>query len=280
MKDIYHKLLSLIALSASLLTGADIISKFSAHMPLLPEASDNKIYHVPEDRQQNRDSLTDFSVITERNIFGAPEADPSQQETLDVEQLDPTSLDIALLGTVTDNMHQTSYAVIKEAGKTRQCFFRIGDSIQNAVIGKILRGKVVLEFADKAEMLYMEKTVPTGSALQDPAKNMMRDMHLKVALKELKNASGIISRELAHVAMIPHFSNGRPSGMILAGIRTGSFFTNLGLKNGDIIYGLNGAPINARNQILPLFREIESGSSISLEFMRKGRRKQINYQFR
>ncbi len=280
MKDIYHNLLSLVALSVSLLTGADMISKFSADMPLIPEASDNRIHHVPGDGQQNRDGLTGFSVITERNIFGTAEANPSQQETLDAEQLDPTSLDIALLGTVTDNMYQGSYAVIEEAGKTRQCLFRVGDSIQNAVIGKISRGKVILETGDKTEILYMEKTVPTGSAVQHPAKNIMGDMNVKMDLKDLKNASGIISRELAHVATIPHFSNGRPSGIVLTGIRPNSFLYNLGLKNGDIIYGLNGTPVKARNQILSLFREIGSGSSISLEFKRKGRRKKISYQSR
>ena len=281
MKTIYYKLLSIVALSTALLTSADIISKFSFQGPAPSEALDISIQDVPENKQKNRDRLTDFSVITKRNIFGATETDSCKQEAFNIEQLDPTSLDIALLGTVTDDMQDASYAVIREAGKTRQGLFRVGDSIQNAIVGKVLRGKVVLEVGDKAEVLYMEKTVSASSSHKDPGTNtIIRDTHVKVDIKNLKNATAGVPRQFSQVAVRPHFSNGRANGMVITRIRAGSVFSRLGLKNGDILHEVNGRPIKARDQILSLYKNLESGSRISLEIERKGKRKQISYQFR
>ena len=78
----------------------------------------------------------------------------------------------------------------------------------------------------------------------------------------------------------PHFSDGKASGLVLTRIRAGSIFFRLGLKNGDIIYGLNGRPVRARDHFLAFHENLKPGSRISLEIERKGRRKRISYDVR
>ena len=41
----------------------------------------------------------------------------------------------------------------------------------------------------------------------------------------------------------PYFEKGKPSGLMLSRIRLRSIFQELGLKNGDVITGVNGEPI-------------------------------------
>jgi len=140
---------------------------------------------------------------------------------------------------------------------------------------------VVIEVNDKAEVLYMEKTAPAGPGTEPPGNSAIaRNTHLEVGLKELEDAAAGSSRQIPQIAVRPHFSDGRESGMVITGIRAGSVFSRLGLKNGDILHKVNGMPFKSRYQIQSLYKGLVPGSRISMEIKRKGRQRQMSYQVR
>ena len=91
------------------------------------------------DIKGNMMPLDNFNAITERNLFGT--LDKTSKDTIseDIKALEPTSLNVALLGTVTGN-NQDACAVIEEIGKRKQGLYKVGDSIQSALV------KLILEF--------------------------------------------------------------------------------------------------------------------------------------
>ncbi|GEM_PF-1414497 len=99
----------------------------------------------------------DYKVIVERNLFKTylVEKTPVKPETANpLEGLENTSLDLVLMGTITGQAGR-SRAVILEKAKRKQEIYYKGDFIQEAEIKDILRGKVILSYQGKDEVLDM-----------------------------------------------------------------------------------------------------------------------------
>ncbi len=101
---------------------------------------------------------SDFSMIVERNIFGATgkaEPPPVVEEQVEpIENLQETTLQLSLLGTIAgDSLN--ARAIILDQRKRSQDIYRIGDSIQGAEIRQIFRGKIVLRHNEMDEILTM-----------------------------------------------------------------------------------------------------------------------------
>ena len=97
----------------------------------------------------------DYGSITSRNLFGTVSEDPGIKiKKTPIENLAPTTLDVVLVGTVFGD-NDEKRAIILERGKTVQEMYYIGDSIKGAIVKDILRGKVVLGYNNKDEILAM-----------------------------------------------------------------------------------------------------------------------------
>ena len=69
-----------------------------------------------------------------------------------------TTLKLKLWGTITGN-GIGACAIIEAAGKREQKLYRAGETVQNATLKIILRGKVVLEVEGKYEMQFLGSDV-------------------------------------------------------------------------------------------------------------------------
>ena len=75
----------------------------------------------------------------------------------------------------------------------------------------------------------------------------------------------------------PHFRNGKPDGLTISRIKRDSIFTQLGLRSGDIITGVDGQVIESVDDALKFYNQLKSSSNVTLEVRRRGRPKQIEY---
>ena len=95
----------------------------------------------------------DVSLIIERNLFAARTEGGENLVDRDVlEDLELSSLDVVLMGTVF-GVDGSERAIIYDKEEKKQELYQIGDYIQQATIRKILRGKVILSYNGKDEML-------------------------------------------------------------------------------------------------------------------------------
>ncbi len=125
-----------------------------------------KIIEVPSEETSERvivENVYDYQVIIDRNLFGATlTAKPESEGGGAVDELDTTLLDIVLLGTITGAASE-SRGFILDKSTNIQAIYHKGDTIQGATIKDILRGKIVLNYRGKNEVLHMTTKRDTAS---------------------------------------------------------------------------------------------------------------------
>jgi len=284
-KNLYHIIFNLVALSILIYIGVDIFYRTICFR--LTEISSVEIAEVrtPSIAHYVSQPLNSFDVIVDRNLFGSSheatsDVEPVDMETEEIEALEPTSLKISLLGTVTGS-EENARAVIEETGRKTQGLYRVGDSVQNAVVRKILWGKVVLRVGDKDEILSME--VPEskkGGRTSSSVKPVHSGDTLTVARSDIQDSLKNINKLLTQARIRPHLKDGKPDGFALSYIKANSFFTKLGLRRGDIVKRINGKQINTPEDAFSFYQALESGAPLSMEISRGGKPKTINYRFK
>ena len=249
----------------------------------------------------------EYTMIVERNIFGATEKSeppPAVEEKEElIETLEETTLQLSLLGTVAGEP-ESGRAIILDKKVNSQNIYRVGDSVQDAEIRQILRGKVVLRRGEKDEILTMvevdDKPQPTAAA----ARNTRRESRgrrarsqpqveepqedsaaggepeeeiIPIAQDELQGSINDLNQLMTQVRIRPYFRQGKPEGLIVSQIRADSIFEKLGLMNGDIIASVNGNQMSSPEEAFQLYNSLNSGSQVSIEITRRGQKKLFTY---
>ncbi len=236
--------------------------------------------HLPAAKKQGRPSLDYFSAVVERNLFSSGEEVTQEIREEEIEHLEPTSLKIALLGTVVGS-EQDSFAIIEEKGKKKQDLYRVGDSIQSAVLKRILRGKVILSVQGRDKILTIEEEAATRRKSEVARPEPIREGEsITVKRSDVEKSLKNVHQLLSQARVRPHFSEGKPDGLAVTHIKRGSIFEKLGLKNGDVIKGLDGKEIKSPDDVLQMYERLTVGSEVAIEIERGGEEQMINYTFR
>ena len=281
MTKFYYTIFNLVALSVVLYLGVDIFYRVVRSQLWHVDEKNISVRHIPEAENHKRPSLTDFKVITDRNLFGSLGRASKEVKPKDIETLEPTTLKIALIGTVTSN-REGAYAVIEETDKKKQALYRVGDSVKDAVVKVILRGKVILRVGDKDEVLTIVETSSTNNVKRHPtsSKSFGKGTNITVSRSDMQMSLKDINKVLAQVRIKPHFKDGKGDGLAITQIKARSIFSKLGLRNGDIVQGINGSPIKSPDDILSLYEKFKSAPKVSLQIKRMNKLKTINYLLR
>jgi len=259
----------------------------------------------------------EFSMIVDRNIFGATEkveAPPvGEEKTEPIENLQETSLQLSLLGTIAGD-RENARAIILDERKRSQDLYRVGDSVQEAEIMQIFRGKVVLRHNGKDEILSMAESsdtsgvennnIPTSSAratsrtrrisrarsrtppVPEPSAidegsvlpQEIEEEVIPIQQEELQSSINNLNELLTQVRVRPYFRQGKPEGLIVSQIQGDSIFARLGLMNGDIIASVNGQQMSTPEEAFQLYNSLKSGSPVSIEITRRGQKKMLTYE--
>ena len=125
---------------------------------------------VPEAKQSaaplKRTAEDQVRSILARNLFGqvSPTDKDANAKGTAVDDLQATTLDLVLMGTVIGDENE-SRAIILEKEKKTQEIYRLGEMVQGAVLKEILRGKVVLTYNNKDEVLDMTEAAKYSSQI-------------------------------------------------------------------------------------------------------------------
>jgi len=286
----YQTIFNLLALAMIIFLGVDLFYMITRAQLGQVDAKEVIMHRAPSLKRDQNLPSGNYQAIIDRNIFGSIQTETEEVKTEAEEKKEieappePTSLKIALLGTVVGDQ-QSTLAVIEDKGKKKQDLYREGDAVQGAIIKKILRGKVILRVGDKDEILtteedaasHTQKPYPRSKPIQKATRKQSTVMVSRLELqKSLKN----IHQLLSQARIRPFFKNGKATGLAISNIKTGSFFTKLGLKNGDIVQGIDGREIKSPDDVLEVYERLSSGSRVAIEIERAGEQKTIDYEFR
>ena len=248
----------------------------------------------PVSQAQNDDNraqpITHYQTAIDRNLFKTPSKELVKTDSeVDVKTLQQTKLGLKLWGTVHGRSNKT-YAVIEEKATRKQRLFSVGDQVESASVEMILREKVVLGVNGKKEILAIERPVtkgrraaskairppPSGGDLENTGDKEGKEVVIQRS--RIEDAIQNVNQLMKHVRIRPHFTNGKPDGLRLTGVRPGTIFTDIGFRNGDIITGVNGKPIESVDDALKFYTSLKNSSNVDLQIRRRGQDKSIQYR--
>lgn len=232
--------------------------------------------------------LSAYSAIAKRNLFNTNPDTAAPVQAINVDNLKETDLKLKLWGTVASG-EPRAYAVIEDTKTREQNLYRTGDSIQDATLKIILRQKVVLSVNGQDEILGMEEpgTVRRGGpsprvARQDAAPPKMPvssyPRQLTLRSDQIESALENVDQLMEQARIRPHIEEGQPAGISITGIKPNTVFRKMRLRNGDIITGVNGAPVESVEDAMKIFGDLSSSPEIQLEIKRRGRKRILNYK--
>lgn len=248
-----------------IMTSLDPIARSKA-IAMGDVSSENESFHT----------LSFYNIITQRNLFRTKIKSGKKSKPLNTETLKQTDLKLKLWGTVTGE-NETPYAVIEAQNEKKQNLYRAGDSIQNATVKKILEKRVILNVDGRDEILEMEKIRSAKKQMKPIKIQNPSDQNITIARSQINNAIQNINDLMRQVKIRPHFLNGKPDGLFISNIQQNSIFAELGLKNGDILTGVNGENIQSVDDALKLYQELKSSSDVAVQIKRKGEILSIGY---
>ncbi len=220
--------------------------------------------------------LADYDSVIERNLFNTKSGAERPPEPVVVENLQPTSLKLKLLGTVTGD-NDKAFAVIQGSQQKQQQLYRIGDTIQNATLKMILREKIILHVNGKDEILEIDKAQAKKTRRLSSKSARTGSHNIKVKRSRVESATKDINKLMQQARVRPHFTNGKADGLSLTGIKPNSIFRDMGLRSGDIITSVNGDNIESVEDVLKFYKSLQSAESVNLKLKRRGRMKTIDY---
>ncbi|VVS94471.1 type II secretion system protein GspC [Desulfoluna spongiiphila] len=238
--------------------------------------------------QRQKRPLEFYKEILSRNLFDlvVPGTEVKKEAAaIDVESLAETRLRLKLWGTISGGGDAVTRAIIEDEVSRKQDLFKVGDRVQEAVIKLVLRDRVVVSYKGRDEVLMMETAKGAGASPRNgassrngrglPAASITKKVNLK--RDTINDAMMNISSLMKDVRIKPHFRNGQPEGMAVSGIKSDSIFRKMGIRNGDVIIGVDGQKIESVDDAMALYGNLKSASEVQIEIKRMGQVQTIEY---
>src|SRR5262249_3532435 len=143
-------------------------------------------------------------------------------------------------------------AVIEDTTTHQQELYRVGDRVAGARVAAIdwdrvtldgARGEEVLELSPPATAPAGDAPVQTAALASDGRIRRTGENAFIVDRRELAGAVDNMSGLMTQLRAVAEVQDGRPAGFRLFQIRDDSLFARLGLRNGDVVQRVNGAPV-------------------------------------
>ena len=256
---------------------ADITGRQIQPLPL----SDTVETAALPDRQKK------YRIITDKNLFQVLTHPPDSDRNASApgslkEPLEKTRLQLALWGTVTAASKNASFAVIENKKTGEQSLFQVGDQIEGATIREIGRNQVILRVNGKDQLLEVDFTRKPASLVSSPPSLPEPETGFPdpETPPEQAGSSGLPSL-MKQARIRPFFSDGKPDGLLLYGIRNDSVFQQIGLRNGDIVKAINGSDILSAQDAATIYQSLntslEGMPDLRFTVQRRGKIQEIVY---
>lgn len=227
-------------------------------------------------------------VIVRRNIFDSSAVyDPNAVVAGGGDCKSDAS--VRLLATVVADLPEYSSALISVGGKDGSADgYVVGDEVTGE--GRILsiEQKKVCTDAGSCFCMGNDSALPGAASGGKPAAgddeggiSKLSDTKFQVDSSVLENALGNVEALATQMRVVPHKgSDGQIDGYRVSSIRKNSLFDKLGIKNGDIVHGVNGQPLTSAEGALATYQALKNERSFSFEITRKSQRQTLEYEVR
>lgn len=231
------------------------------------------------DRRVFTDAVVRRNIFDSAAILSETQADPANQDCKDSKSM--------LLATVVADVPEYSSALISDGGKGRAVGYRVGDEVgSEGRISTIGQKKVCLDGGGCLCMGNTEKRAaaatdeggaPTGD---DGGVTKVSDTKYLVDRSFLEKQLGNVEALATQIRAAPKTEDGKVIGFRLSGIRKGSVFDKLGIKNGDVVHNVNGTALTSMEGALGAYGNLQNERAFNFEITRRNQKMTIDYEVR
>ncbi|MCC7201505.1 MAG: PDZ domain-containing protein [Nitrospirae bacterium] len=239
-------------------------------------------------------SIEMYKAILDRNIFKsktlAELLAPSSRSsgiTKEEKQVVP----IRLIGTVAgdDNF---AYAIIEDPFQKAHKIFRINDTITPGVrLADISRSRITIErdgqredveIASPDAMASQRTASPPAPRPAFPAapQDTPQQGTMLIEREAVAAATEDMNKLLTQARLVPNFTGGAADGFRIFSIVPGSIFDKAGLRNGDILYGINGTELKDPEKAFQVYQMLKDNDRFVIDLVRAGQKMTLNYEIR
>jgi len=221
----------------------------------------------------------------------APAARPSTAATLPLK----------LVGTMVGEPPYT-YAIIEDLTTRTQGLYRPGDRLRKVKILEIRRNQVVIDHGGRREILLSFQGLNGPVSLEQPAGQAKKPADgasagtgtgtVREEIRQLGDHTWSLTREvlssqfehmhqlLRSGRLTPHFNGDQHAGFMLTELVQNSFLERIGLRNGDILKGMDGQRIKGLEDALRAYQQLLGKPIVHLDVERGGHLERFTYEIR
>ncbi len=284
----YHLLINLVVIAIISYLAADMVNTFiGARLePSYNQITNNRERNAGKIRPLEKNY---YSTIIERNIFnsrakGSP--DPEGIKQTDNIPREIGDLKIRLQGTIIGD-GITPYAIIEEQEKKEQQLFRLNDAVVKDVrVVKIERNFIVVANNSAQKRLDIYDSTASINENERPAmgsegKGSTSSADSGKMILDKREITGVlenIPKFLTQARLVPNFTQGKADGFRVVSITPDSFYTKIGIKNGDVLQRINGMELKEPDSFFKVFQQLKDESSITLDLIRNNKKETFDYE--
>jgi len=256
-----------------------------------PSAINKKGDDITRKKSFKKTDIMLYSIILERNPFGAPMKFFPLIVKQDIETGDSRSVsDLILVGTAV-GPEEMSYAVFesKSKGTPGQEVFTLGDKVFDYGVltvvepgyVRIKQGNDIITIAMvDIDTLTKRPRLKNGRVHQNSFVKKIGERYYLLNREKVQEALENPQQILTDARLLPNFRNGKQVGFKVYEVRPGGLYESLGLKNGDILLRINGLDISSPEVAIQAMSALRGMNRINLDIMRNGAKLSLNYQIR
>jgi type II secretion system protein C len=227
--------------------------------------------------------------IVRRSIFDSSQVGSDVAlGDVDTEDCRKTDLGVVLYATMVTIPEQFSSALIGEAKSDEYPNgYGIGDEVGGKRIFRIEQKKVVFEVGGQLECLVIDGEdfvrVQRSGTGEPGDGQVTAEGDNKFIVDESLITDALANPEAlaTQIRAVPHKgADGNIDGYRLSGIRKGSFFDKLGVKNGDIIHSVNGKELNSVSAAMEAYQSLSAEKTFNFDMTRRNQRQSMDYEVR
>lgn len=223
-----------------------------------------------------------------------------------------TELNMVLDGVMVAQNSRWSMAMIRDQSQNKTHVAGVGDMISlepPIEVLEIRRDRVFIDHDGRLEFIRIEgafdgdpsatRATSSGRTSEAPARTdtsarerqeAQRAATARTMVREEDDNSFVIDREAVRTQLqdpaaltrqariMPNYRDGEPNGLRLVGVTPNSFYSEIGIRSGDVIHSINGTKITNQRQALELMERMSSEDQVTIEVERRGRTQTMEYK--
>jgi general secretion pathway protein C len=221
-------------------------------------------------------------VLLDAELFGRAAAAAARDPALSLDAIPPSSLNLTLTGVMVTA--GGSFALIS-AGGGPELPFAVGHEVApGASLYAVYPDRVLIRRGGATESLMLKDSDTAPAGAPAGARSARAPSGANRVIQARSGDRFTVDREqltrqmqtpefLTQALMVPNPGG----GFLVREIQPGSLYEKLGLRVGDVITTVNGQPVNTVEDVMRLYSQFGSTSSVQVEIQRSGNSETLVY---